>query len=606
MPNEKQTEKKEEQTKEVENKVLFSDLGLTKDILKVVEEQGYKSPTPIQEETIPYILSGRDVLGQAQTGTGKTAAFALPTLSMVDEKSKVTQVLVLAPTRELAIQVSESYKTYSKYHKGINVCSIYGGQDYSIQFKALKKGAHVVVGTPGRVIDHIRKGTLKLDKVKTIVLDEADEMLRMGFIDDVEFVLDKMPKERQITLFSATMPSVIRKITRNYQSDPVEIKIKTQTETANNINQQFLVVNAGQKKTALSRILEIEETDAAIIFTKTKSATVEITDFLSDLGFRTVAINGDLQQKQRERAIEQLKSHKLDVLVATDVAARGLDVSRISHVINYDIPYDTETYIHRIGRTGRAGRSGSAILLITPKERRRLGQIERVTKKEIKEFKIPSIDAINEKRISKFKERITKVLAGKDNSIFVKAIEEYCNDNDADPIIVAAALAKITQGKKPMLLTKADELKAASGRGERGSNNSRGRDDSRGRNSRGNSRGKPLARSEMELYRIEVGEKDNVKPGNIVGAIANEAGLDGNMIGQIDIYSSYSTVFLPKGMPKDVFNDLRKARIAGKKSEISLTKGKPSKSSSNYSSKQNDRSQDKPKRRRKRKSAKKD
>ncbi len=561
----KKVETEEGDKKEADNmdtEIKFSELGLAPEILEAVTSAGYHTPSPIQAETIPHILNGTDVLGMAQTGTGKTAAVALPTLSLIDTSKKYTQVLVLAPTRELAIQVAESFKVYSRNKKGINVASIYGGQDYKIQINALRKGAHVVVGTPGRVMDHIRRETLKIDNIVTLVLDEADEMLRMGFIDDVEWILSHTPEQRQITLFSATMPYSIKKMTKKYLNNPVEVKIKTKTETAANINQRYLTVKAGQKMTALARVLEAENSDATIIFAKTKTSTVDIADFLNAQGLKAIAINGDLQQKQRERAIDQIKAAKLDILVATDVAARGLDVSRISHVINYDIPQDNETYVHRIGRTGRAGRSGDAILFITPKERRHLASIERMTNKTIAEFKMPTIDDINKKRIEYFKGRITRVMEGKDNSQLHEIIKTYCTETEADPIEVAAALAKIAHGRKPLLLTERDELQTSFSKTESRDRDRTGRRDSRSK--------KGLPNSDMQLYKIELGRNDDIRPANVVGAFANEAGLDGDLIGQIEIYDDYTTVGLPKKMSKSTLDAIKKVRIAGNISNLSL------------------------------------
>jgi len=561
----------------------FSDLSLNKSILKAVDDLGYETPSAIQAEAIPLVLDKRDIIGQAQTGTGKTAAFALPILSNLDLKQKDPQVLVLAPTRELAIQVAEAFQKYAKHLKGFHVLPVYGGQDFRGQISALKRGVHVIVGTPGRVMDHMRRGTLKLDNLKVLVLDEADEMLRMGFIDDVEWVLEQTPPTRQIALFSATMPQQIRRIATKYLTDPAQITVKVKTATADTIRQRFWPVSGVHKLDALTRILEAEEFDAMIIFVRTKNSTVELADKLEARGYAAAAINGDIQQKQRERSVQSLKNGKLDILVATDVAARGLDVPRISHVVNYDIPHDTESYIHRIGRTGRAGRDGDAILFVAPREKRLLQAIERATKKPIDMMELPSTELINDQRIEKFKQRITDVLGSQNLDMFNKMIEEYQQENDVPAINIAAALAHLLQGESPFLLQnkpqkKMDKSWKDSGgssssdrkpsrrdrerdRGERGQDRSRDRD-------RSSKRDKPPA-DDMASYRIEVGNNHDVKPGNIVGAIANEAGLDSKNIGHIKIYDDYSLVDLPDGMPKDVFNELKKVWVSGQQLKIS-------------------------------------
>ena len=435
----------------------FKQLALKDTLLKSLDEIGYENPSPIQSQTIPLLLEGKDLVGQAQTGTGKTAAFALPILSNLDIKQKDPQVLVLAPTRELAIQVAEAFKKYAAHLKNFHVLPIYGGQDYRGQLRSLQRGVHVAVGTPGRVMDHMRRGTLKLNNLKTLVLDEADEMLRMGFIDDVEWILEQIPEERQIALFSATMPQQIRRIANNYLNDPIEITIKVKTTTAETIRQRFWPVNGMHNKLdALTRILEAESFDAMLIFVRTKTATTELADKLAARGYSTAALNGDIAQNTRERTIHQLKNGKIDLLVATDVAARGLDVERISHVINFDIPYDTEAYVHRIGRTGRAGREGDAILFVAPREKRLLHAIEKATKKKIDMMELPSTELINDKRIANFKQKISDTLANEDLGLFTQLIEQYQTEHNVPANDVAAALAVLLQGDNSITFKEKD------------------------------------------------------------------------------------------------------------------------------------------------------
>ena len=579
----------------------FSQFDLKPALHKALDEVGYETPTPIQEQTIPLLLEKKDVLGQAQTGTGKTAAFALPLLSNLNLRQKDPQILVLAPTRELAIQVAEAFKKYASQMKSFHVLPIYGGQEYRGQIRGLQRGAHVIVGTPGRVMDHMRRGTLKLGNLTTLVLDEADEMLRMGFIDDVEWILEQTPDERQIALFSATMPQQIRRIATRYLKDPVQIIIKDKTTTAPTIRQRFWPVSGMHKLDALTRILEAESFEAILIFVRTKTATVELSAKLEARGYASTPLNGDIKQNQRERTIEMLKKGKLDILVATDVAARGLDVERISHVINYDIPHDTEGYVHRIGRTGRAGRQGDAILFVAPREKRMLHAIERATNQKIELMELPSTELINDQRIVKFKQRITDTLASGDLGQFYKMIEQYQQEHDVPALEIAASLAKLLQGDSPfMLQAKAnrrkeverwedDDPKPRKSRGadrgkERGrerdkgrgkdQDRGRGKDEDRGRGKdqdRGPRKEQPLEEG-MERFRLEVGHNHEVQPNNIVGAIANEAGLDSQHIGRINIYDDYSVIDLPEGMPKDVFSDLKKVWVAGKQLNISLLK----------------------------------
>ena len=563
----------------------FSEFELKPALQKSLDEVGYETPTPIQEQTIPLMLEKKDVLGQAQTGTGKTAAFALPLLSNLNLRQKDPQVLVLAPTRELAIQVAEAFKKYASHMKSFHVLPIYGGQEYSGQIRGLKRGSHVVVGTPGRVMDHMRRGTLKLDKLSTLVLDEADEMLRMGFIDDVEWILEQTPKERQIALFSATMPQQIRRIATRYLKDPVQIIIKDKTTTAPTIRQRFWPVSGMHKLDALTRILEAELFEAMLIFVRTKTATVELSAKLEARGYASTPLNGDIKQNQRERSIESLKSGKLDILVATDVAARGLDVERITHVINYDIPHDTEGYVHRIGRTGRAGRQGDAILFVAPREKSMLHAIERATNQKIEIMELPSTELINDQRMAKFKQRITDTLASEELGLFYQMIEQYQQEHNVPVLEIAAALGLLLQGETPLMLQakshhfkedeswQNDKTKQRKGRGgDRGKERGRMRDKVRGKDQDRTSKKELPLEEGMERFRIEVGHNHDVKPNNIVGAIANEAGLDSQHIGRINIYDDFSVIDLPEGMPKEVFSDLKKVWVAGKQLHISLLK----------------------------------
>lgn len=558
----------------------FHDLDLIEPVLKVLDDVGYETPSPIQARVIPHMLKGKDVLGQAQTGTGKTAAFALPILSRIDLKQKDPQALVLAPTRELAIQVAEAFQRYAAHLKGFHVLPIYGGQDYSTQLRSLKRGAHVVVGTPGRVMDHMRRGTLLLNNLSVLVLDEADEMLRMGFIDDVEWILEQLPEKKQIALFSATMPSVIRKIAQDYLHEPEEVTIKVTTASAENIRQRFWLVSGVHKLDALTRILEAETFDGMIIFVRTKTATIELAEKLEARGYSAAAINGDMSQTLRERSINHLKNGKLDILVATDVAARGLDVDRITHVVNYDIPYDTESYIHRIGRTGRAGRTGDAILFIAPRERKLLFNIEKATKQKVEEMGLPSTEVINNKRISRFKQNITDTLAAEELSFFSQLIEQYEQEHNVTALEIASALAKLVQGDTPLLMQNLPKRPKDS-RDDRESRDSRpprsDRSDRPERFERSQTERKPRraggANIEMETFRIEVGHAHGVKPGNIVGAIANETGIDGDYIARIKIEEDYSTVELPAGMPKELFQELKKVRVVGQALNISRIGG---------------------------------
>ena len=567
----------------------FGDLSLPEPLLRALAEVGYESPSPIQAATIPPLLQGRDLLGQAQTGTGKTAAFALPVLARATPGQKKPRALVLAPTRELAIQVAEAFQKYAHHLPGFHVLPIYGGQSYGPQLAALRRGVDVVVGTPGRVIDHLERGSLDLSELECLVLDEADEMLRMGFIDDVEAVLKKTPETRQVALFSATMPAPIKRIAQTYLREPVEIAIRARTTTSDNVRQRYWWVSGVHKLDALTRILEAEPFDAMIIFTRTKQATEELAEKLTARGFAAAAINGDVQQQQRERTVQQLKDGRIDVLVATDVAARGLDVERISHVLNYDIPYDTESYVHRIGRTGRAGRSGEAILFVTPRERGMLRAIERATRQTIEAMELPSIDTVNEQRVNRFLGRIGESLERADLAVFRELVERYEREKDVPMVEIAASLASLVQGDQPLLLDKPREKPRAErpgpGSDRPGSDRpgfdrpgpgrpnaahaSRNRGEAMFDDERPGERAPHVPDAGMETFRIEVGHVHGVKPGNIVGAIANEAELESRYIGRIDIRQDHSYVDLPEGMPRDLMEHLKKVRVAGQPLRIS-------------------------------------
>jgi len=684
----------------------FRDLNLDAAVLQALTDVGYEVPTPIQAATIPPLLAGADLLGQAQTGTGKTAAFALPVLSKIDTGRAQPQALVLVPTRELAIQVAEAFQSYAAHIRGFHVLPIYGGQSYTPQIKGLKRGAHVVVGTPGRIMDHMKRGTLDLSGLSTLVLDEADEMLQMGFIDDIEWILEKTPPTRQVALFSATLPSAIRRIAQKHLKKPVEITIQSKTSTAANIRQRYWLVSGLHKLDALTRILEAETFDGMLIFVRTKLETVDLSDRLQARGFDAAPLNGDIPQQQRERTVNALKAGKVDIVVATDVAARGLDVERISHVVNYDVPYDSESYIHRIGRTGRAGRKGEAILFIAPRERNMLRIIERATRQQIEQMSLPSIADVNEQRVARFKQRITEAVTAGEGAVFRDLIEQFEREQNIPVIDIAAALASLLQGGAPLLLPERPERserfegsdRGDGGAGRHGRGDARGdsRGDSRGhakretrgdrfesdpRKHRGADRGdrgagradrgpshagasserggdrgdrgavhsaagadgghsgaghgarsagagdpgaahagfiadhgdrvpsqadhvgshaegaghadrgdrradRPSDRGgkregapsrkpkgapagiEFETYRIEVGHTHGVKPGNIVGAIANEAGLEGRHIGHVDIREDHSFVDLPEGMPKEIFRSLKKVRVVGRELQI--------------------------------------
>ena len=577
-------------TSENETTLSFSDLNLSKPILKAVEEAGYESPSAIQAETIPLLLEGRDMIGQAQTGTGKTAAFSLPLLSNLDLSTKDTQILVLAPTRELAIQVAEAMQSYARHLKGFHVMPIYGGQSIDIQLRQLRRGAHVVVGTPGRVMDHLRRKTLKLGNLKAMVLDEADEMLRMGFIDDVETILKETPDTRQTVLFSATMPSAIKRITQKYLNNPADIKVKSKTSTVSTIKQYYWSGKTSFKLDALTRLLEAEEFGGIIIFVRTKNMTSELSEKLSARGYASVPLNGDVQQSMREKVINRLKKGDIDIIVATDVVARGLDVERITHVINYDMPADNESYVHRIGRTGRAGRKGTAILFVPPNGRRMLQGIERATGQTIEPLVLPSPQDISEARINRFKEMVIETAESQKLDFYEKIIADLEDNSDLTPRQISATLAFLVQRDRPLLVTpKAIPDSSFSDRGgnngkrERGGrdrNERNNRNDSRDRGSnrdnrskhsegsRSNKRRRTETQPGMVTYRLDVGKEHGAEPRHIVGAIANEAGVESQYIQNIDISGGHSTVDLPEGMPKEIEKHLKGVRVMGQQLQL--------------------------------------
>ncbi|GAA1965745.1 DEAD/DEAH box helicase [Agromyces allii] len=564
--------------------ISFADLGLDGAVLKALSDVGYETPSAIQAATIPTLLAGRDVVGLAQTGTGKTAAFALPILARLDESQKTPQALVLAPTRELALQVCEAFEKYASRMRGVHILPVYGGQGYGVQLSALRRGVHIVVGTPGRIMDHLDKGTLDLSELKYLVLDEADEMLKMGFAEDVETILADTPDDKQVALFSATMPSAIRRISKQYLNNPEEITVKTKTTTSSTITQRYLVVAHQQKIDALTRILEVENFEGMIIFVRTKSVTEELAEKLRARGYSAAAINGDIAQAQRERTVNQLKSGKLDILVATDVAARGLDVERISHVVNYDIPTDTESYVHRIGRTGRAGRTGDAISFATPRERRLISAIEKATRQELTQMQLPSVEDVNVTRLSRFDDRITAALEQSERiEGFRDIIGHYMKHHDVPEVDVAAALAVVAQGESPLLL-EPEPVRPAREWKERDDRGSRDRDDRGGRDggSRGGrydddrggdrrSRGGP----QLATYRIAVGRRHKVEPRQIVGALANEGGLRREDFGAIQIRPDFSLVELPADLPRETLERLDGTRISGRLIELRPDRGAP-------------------------------
>ncbi|RZU60704.1 ATP-dependent RNA helicase CsdA [Zhihengliuella halotolerans] len=552
-----------------ENTVTFAELGIDGRVLAALSDVGYEKPSPIQAATIPLLLAGNDVVGVAQTGTGKTAAFAVPALSRMAELADLngptrnTQVLVLAPTRELALQVAEAFSSYTKHMEDVTVLPVYGGSPYGPQLNGLRRGAQVVVGTPGRVIDHINKGSLDLSDLQYVVLDEADEMLRMGFAEEVDKILEATPENKQVVLFSATMPGSIRRISKQYLRNPQEVTVKSSTSTGKNIRQRYAQVMGPHKLDAMTRILESEEHDGVITFVRTKMATEDLADKLKARGFTAAAINGDIPQQQRERTVENLRGGKIDILVATDVAARGLDVERISHVINYDIPHDTESYVHRIGRTGRAGRTGDAILFMTPREKYLLRAIEKATRQPVELMQLPSVDIVNDKRLDKFAQRITATRESEDLSVFRNLVEKYVEDNDVTAVEAAAALAHMAQGGRPLLMEELPTPPAKQVRMSKGAKDGFG------------SRGPTRALTEGNAtYRIAVGRRQRVMPGSIVGALANEGGFTATEIGGIDIRSDHSLVELPADLSKDQWRALSRTRIGGELIQLELDSGR--------------------------------
>ncbi|MHA3684384.1 DEAD/DEAH box helicase [Leucobacter sp. HY1908] len=550
-------------------RITFADLGLSAEVLQAVTDVGYETPSAIQAATIPVLLEGRDVVGLAQTGTGKTAAFALPVLSRMTPGAGVPQALVLAPTRELALQVCEAFESYATHLPQVNLLPVYGGQAYGQQLSALRRGVDVVVGTPGRIMDHLKRGSLDLTQIKYLVLDEADEMLKMGFAEDVETILADTPDDKQVALFSATMPSQIRRISQQYLKDPQEIKIAGKTQTSQNITQRYIVVSYTQKLDALTRVLEVEDFDGLIVFTRTRGDSEQVAEKLRARGYSAAAINGDVQQAQRERTVQALKDGKLDILVATDVAARGLDVERISHVVNYDLPIDVESYVHRIGRTGRAGRTGDAISFVTPRERRLLKQIEKTTKQTLTQMPLPGIEEVNATRLSRFDDEITAAL-GRTGRIerFREIIQHYVKHHDVPEIDVAAALAVVAQGATPLLLSAEDDRKFDRDRKQAANF----LDDSRDRPER-EKRERGPRRDDLKSYRIEVGRRDRVQPGQIIGAIANEGGLTRDDFGRIQVRDDFSLVELPADLSAETRAKLQDTRISGKAIELKEDRG---------------------------------
>ncbi|QGF25254.1 DEAD/DEAH box helicase [Raineyella fluvialis] len=584
-----ETEPQPETASGAEPAATFADLGLEDRILKALRDLGYEVPTPIQAATIPTLLEGRDVVGLAQTGTGKTAAFALPILSQLDLKQKAPQALVLEPTRELALQVAEAFESYSTHLRGVKLLPVYGGQGYGVQLSALSRGVHIVVGTPGRIMDHLDRGTLDLSELRYLVLDEADEMLNMGFAEDVEKILAGTPEDKQVALFSATMPRQIRALSKKYLTDPVEMSVKAKTATAPNVAHRYLIVSYPQKVDALTRILEVENFEGMIVFVRTKNETETLAEKLRARGFSATAINGDIAQAARERTINQLKSGKLDILIATDVAARGLDVDRISHVVNFDIPTDTASYVHRVGRTGRAGRSGDAISFVTPRERRLLRDIEKATGQTLTQMNLPTVEDINATRLTRFDDAITTALGAPERIDFFRdVVSHYVQEYDIPEVDVAAALAAVLQGDEPMLLEPEPEPKRSAFRDDRsgqreraghaeGDHGPRGRDRGDDRDVR-SGRGGRRAGAGLASYRIAVGRRQKISPRQIVGALANEGGLQRDDFGKIEIRADHSLVELPASLPQEVWDALSSTRISGQLIHLELDRGRPQRS----------------------------
>ncbi|KNC90598.1 DEAD/DEAH family ATP-dependent RNA helicase [Trabulsiella odontotermitis] len=559
-----------------EFETTFADLGLKAPILEALNDLGYEKPSPIQAECIPHLLGGRDVLGMAQTGSGKTAAFSLPLLNNLDPELKAPQILVLAPTRELAVQVAEAMTDFSKHMRGVNVVALYGGQRYDVQLRALRQGPQIVVGTPGRLLDHLKRGTLDLSKLSGLVLDEADEMLRMGFIEDVETIMAEIPEGHQTALFSATMPEAIRRITRRFMKEPQEVRIQSSVTTRPDISQSYWTVWGMRKNEALVRFLEAEDFDAAIIFVRTKNATLEVAEALERSGYNSAALNGDMNQSLREQTLDRLKDGRLDILIATDVAARGLDVERISLVVNYDIPMDTESYVHRIGRTGRAGRAGRALLFVENRERRLLRNIERLMKLTIPEVELPNAELLGKRRLEKFAAKVQQQLESSDLDQYRNLLGKLQPEGqELDMETLAAALLKMAQGERPLILPPDAPMRPKREFRDRDDRFER-RGDRNDRGPRGERSGEDRPRRErrdvgdMELYRIEVGRDDGVEVRHIVGAIANEGDISSRYIGNIKLFASHSTIELPKGMPGEVLQHFTRTRILNKPMNMQL------------------------------------
>ncbi|ECY5077301.1 DEAD/DEAH family ATP-dependent RNA helicase, partial [Salmonella enterica subsp. enterica serovar Litchfield] len=557
-----------------EFETTFADLGLKAPILEALTDLGYEKPSPIQAECIPHLLGGRDVLGMAQTGSGKTAAFSLPLLNNLDPELKAPQILVLAPTRELAVQVAEAMTDFSKHMRGVNVVALYGGQRYDVQLRALRQGPQIVVGTPGRLLDHLKRGTLDLSKLSGLVLDEADEMLRMGFIEDVETIMAQIPEGHQTALFSATMPEAIRRITRRFMKEPQEVRIQSSVTTRPDISQSYWTVWGMRKNEALVRFLEAEDFDAAIIFVRTKNATLEVAEALERSGYNSAALNGDMNQALREQTLERLKDGRLDILIATDVAARGLDVERISLVVNYDIPMDSESYVHRIGRTGRAGRAGRALLFVENRERRLLRNIERTMKLTIPEVELPNAELLGKRRLEKFAAKVQQQLESSDLDQYralLAKIQPSAEGEELDLETLAAALLKMAQGERPLILPPDAPMRPKREFRDRDDRGPRDRND---RGPRGDREDRPRRErrdvGDMQLYRIEVGRDDGVEVRHIVGAIANEGDISSRYIGNIKLFASHSTIELPKGMPGEVLQHFTRTRILNKPMNMQL------------------------------------
>ena len=547
----------------------FDGFGFSEPLLRTLREKGYQDPSPIQKAAFPDLMLGRDLVGQAQTGTGKTAAFALPLLERLQKDQKTPQALVLAPTRELAMQVADSFRAYAAGHPNLKVLAVYGGSDFRSQISALRRGVDVVVGTPGRVMDHMRQKTLDTSGLRTLVLDEADEMLRMGFIDDVEWILEQLPEQRQVVLFSATMPAEIRRLSKRYLKDPAEVTIRTRDQEGKLIRQRSITVPMPHKLEALQRVLDACGGEGVIIFARTKAITLTVAESLEGCGHQVAVLNGDVPQNQRERTVERLRNGSVDVLVATDVAARGLDVERIGLVINYDMPFDSEAYVHRIGRTGRAGRTGEAVLFVTPRERRFIRNLERATGQPIEAIEVPGNTAINQGRLDRLRKRLSEAAeTGRkdpdETALLLELMQRVAGELELSTEQLAMAALNLAIGPDALLRKGDDDWIQNTRRIERDRGGERG--DRRGER---RDRAPRAPEQDMQRYRVEVGHRDRVKPGNLVGAIAGETGLQGRRIGRIQIFDNHSLVDLPKGMPEDVFNNLRRLRVMNRELQIS-------------------------------------